>query len=119
MPSSPAWCLWLNCTGWARATRSWVTYAERLTSASPYRPPTTANSAPKMLNRESVLVLRWKIWGIARREAIRHAVGRNGPWHEFGWRRSTGDLMQPTVSEPAYRRDAHPPALPATGSRIP
>ena len=67
MPSSPAWCLWLNWTGCSRATDTWVTYDERLMAAKSQSAPPTAKTAPKMLIRDSVFVLRLKICGMQRR----------------------------------------------------
>src|SRR4051812_9947377 len=42
-----------------------VTHEDRLTLSNRPRSATTAKTAPKIVNREMVLVLRWKICGIA------------------------------------------------------
>jgi hypothetical protein len=61
-PIPPTWWAWEKGTGCSRATPAWVTYEERLTSTVNHAAPAARKRAPKMLSRESVLVLWWKIW---------------------------------------------------------
>src|SRR5438477_12267402 len=63
MPKSPAWCSWLKGTGWIRAIPASVVYGERARTIMTQPKAVTMKIAPKMLTFESVLVLRWKIWG--------------------------------------------------------
>src|SRR5947209_6628230 len=63
MPRPLTWCSWLNGIGWARVMPMLVTYEERATTESPHPRPARMNTAPKIVTREIVLKLRWKICG--------------------------------------------------------
>src|SRR5436189_531936 len=52
--------------GWSRGTCTCVTHGDALTRSKSQRSAATANTAPKMLSFEMVLVLRWKICDIGR-----------------------------------------------------
>src|ERR1043166_3736665 len=52
--------------GCSRATRAPVTHGERFTSAKRPSRPAMKKTAPKMLTREIVFALRWKICDIGR-----------------------------------------------------
>src|SRR5690348_1098799 len=74
MPLPATWRSWLNWIGCSRGTRASVTHGERFTSSKMPRSAATKNTAPKILTREIVLALRWKICGIVEPRAER--VGR-------------------------------------------
>src|SRR5689334_7824268 len=92
MPRSRTSRSMLIGTGCIRATSTLVTYDERASTSSAHAKKARMISAPKMLTFESVLKLRWKIWGIAaasatgqtsaarRTERARQLVYREWSW---------------------------------------
>ena len=62
IPSPRTWCSWLNGTGCSSTTPCWVWYGDFMIMYVTTRRPTAANAPPKIVNRESVLVLGWKIY---------------------------------------------------------
>src|SRR5438045_2824472 len=65
MPSPATWCWWLKGTGCSRSMPGSVPVAERTMPPSTHSTNATRNTAPKIVTRERVLALRWKICAIA------------------------------------------------------
>src|ERR1043166_8823415 len=118
MPRPATWCWWLKGTGCSRKTPWSVATGERTMPPITQRMKPTMKTAPKIVTRESVLALQWKICAI---ELCRDC-GAELPLRGLTTRPVTGDGAGDHIQNRKWRnpaRSARGPFMSRANARDP